>query len=88
MSYPRPMLTFSASWLIVLASVVASAPAHSESATPEETGLKIARESSAREEGFGNFTAQQAMVLRNKAPTSRKSPGGYRSRRQKPVRIR
>ncbi len=79
MSYPRPMLTFSASWLIVLASVVASAPAHSESATPEETGLKIARESSAREEGFGNFTAQQAMVLRNKH--------GQESRRQLRVKV-
>ena len=34
--------------------------------TPEEAGLKIAREASARADGFGDFTASQIMVLRNK----------------------
>ena len=42
------------------------APAYPESTTPEEIGLKIARDADLRDEGFGNFTAQQTMVLRNK----------------------
>ena len=36
------------------------------SATPEESGLKIALEARERAEGFGNFTARQSMVLRDK----------------------
>ena len=39
-------------------------PAHAESA--EEKGLRIARDADAKEHGFGNYTAQQTMVLRNK----------------------
>ena len=35
-------------------------------ATPEETGLEIAREARERDRGFGNYTAGQAIVLRNK----------------------
>ena len=42
------------------------APAHSESLTPEEIGLKIARDTQARDQGFGNLIAQQTMLLRNK----------------------
>jgi len=34
--------------------------------TPEEKGLRIAREAEARDKGFGNYTADQTMVLRNK----------------------
>ena len=41
-------------------------PAHSQSATAEEIGLQIAKDARSRERGFGNFTAQQAMILRNK----------------------
>ena len=41
-------------------------PVCADDATPEETGLKIAQDAHAREKGFGNFTAQQTMVLRNK----------------------
>lgn len=39
-------------------------PAHAESA--EEKGLRIARDADARDHGFGNYTARQTMVLRNK----------------------
>lgn len=38
--------------------------AHAE--TPEEKGLAIAQEADRRDTGFGNYTADQAMVLRNK----------------------
>ena len=52
-------------------------PARSE--TPEEKGLKIAREARDRGKGFGNFTARQTMVLRNKQ--------GQESRRQIRVKV-
>ena len=61
---PRSMLP-----LFVLCCIIfclGAAPAYSESPTAEEIGLKIAQDSQAREAGFGNFTAQQTMVLRNK----------------------
>ena len=63
--------------LAYLACLVAPLLAHS--ATPEETGLQIATEASARDEGFGNFTARQSMVLRNKQ--------GQESRRQLRVKV-
>ena len=34
--------------------------------TPEEVGLQIAKDSRERDQGFGNFSAQQQMILRNK----------------------
>lgn len=34
--------------------------------TPEEVGLQIAKDSRERDQGFGNFNAQQKMILRNK----------------------
>ena len=74
-----PALPFFASCLVILACLCAPAPARSESSTPEETGLQIARDSRAREEGFGNFTARQTMVLRNKH--------GQESRRQLRVKV-
>ena len=49
-------------------------PSVAHGATPEETGLQIARDARERDDGFGNFTASQAMVLRNKQ--------GKESRRQ------
>ena len=42
------------------------APLSAGAQTPEETGLAIAEEARAREEGFGDFTATQVMVLRNR----------------------
>ena len=48
-------------------------------ATPEETGLQIARDARDRDKGFGNFTAGQTMLLRNKQ--------GKESRRQLRVKV-
>ena len=42
------------------------APVHAGNDTPEAVGLKIAREARARDEGFGDFTARQVTVLRNR----------------------
>ena len=41
-------------------------PAVVHAATPEETGRQIARDARERDRGFGNFTAGQTMLLRNK----------------------
>lgn len=43
-----------------------SVGAVAEEETPEEKGLRIARESSARNDGFGDFTAAMTMVLRDR----------------------
>ena len=42
----------------------ANAPAQEE--TPEDKGLRIARESNAKDDGFGNYTAGMTMVLRDR----------------------
>lgn len=76
--YPvRSGLVFLAPCLVLLAWL--GLPSHVYSATPEEIGLKIATNASARGDGFGNFTARQAMVLRNKQ--------GQESRRQLRVKV-
>ena len=54
-------------------------PAYSQSATAEEIGLKIAQDARSLETGFGNFTAQQVMILRNKQ--------GQQSKRQLRVKV-
>ena len=41
---------------------LASSPALAQDSSPEEIGLGIAREASARNDGFGNFTANLTMV--------------------------
>ncbi len=41
-------------------------PAGAQAETPEEKGLRIAREASARNDGFGDFTASMTMVLRDR----------------------
>lgn len=54
-------------WLAVLSLLAFSeVPVYSETLTPEEMGLRIARDTQARGQGFGNLTAQQIMILRNK----------------------
>ncbi len=63
----------------ILAAFLAAIPAPSLGASPEETGLRIAKDASSREVGFGNFTARQSMVLRNRQ--------GQESRRQLRVRV-
>ena len=52
----------------------AGTAARADEASPEALGLQIAEEARAQAEGFGNFTARQSMVLRNKQ--------GQESRRQ------
>ena len=56
-----------------------TAPPGASAATPEETGLKIATEARDRNKGFGNTTARQRMVLRNKQ--------GQESRRQLRIKV-
>ena len=63
--------------LVLLACMVA--PPLGYAASPEEVGLEIAVEVRERKQGFGNFTARQAMVLRNKQ--------GQESRRRIRVKI-
>ena len=71
------LLLFLAPGLILLSWL--GMPPLGHPATPEETGLKIATEARDRDEGFGNFTARQVMVLRNKQ--------GQESRRQVHVKV-
>ncbi len=56
-----------------------AAPLPADAASPEEAGLKIAKEAYDRDKGFGNFTAKQTMVLRNKQ--------GRESRRQLRIKV-
>ncbi|MCY3606473.1 MAG: outer membrane lipoprotein-sorting protein [Gammaproteobacteria bacterium] len=59
--------------LLALAGLVSS-PALAQDPSPEEIGLAIAYEAAARNDGFGNFTANLTMILRNRQ--------GQESRRQ------
>ena len=52
--------------LLALALALAGAHAVAQQETPEEKGLRLAREASARNEGFGDFTAAMKMVLRDR----------------------
>ncbi len=61
------------------ASLVTAVPAHAQTAGAEEKGLSIAMETRERGRGFGNFTARQTMVLRNRQ--------GQESRRELRVKV-
>ena len=78
--YPvRPMkLLVTCCWSLLACLCIAPYAAE-ENATPEQIGLDIAREADRRAEGFGNFTARQTMVLRNKQ--------GQESRRSLRVKV-
>ncbi|MDE0055081.1 MAG: hypothetical protein OXT64_12635, partial [Gammaproteobacteria bacterium] len=53
--------------VLALASLgLPGAHALAQQETPEDKGLRIARESSARNEGFGDHTAGMTMVLRDR----------------------
>ena len=65
--------------LAVAACLATSTTAWTAEQSAKEKGLKIALESRARGEGFGNFTARQAMVLRNKQ--------GRESKRQVRIKV-
>ena len=75
----RATLPFFALCLAILTCLGVPTPAYSESATPEETGLKIALEARARAEDFANFTARQTMILRNRH--------GQESRRELRIKV-
>ena len=60
--------------LLLALSGLVSSPAPAQDSSPEEIGLAIAREAVARNDGFGNFTANMTMILRNRQ--------GQESRRQ------
>ena len=60
----KPLLITSC--LALLAGMCIPLPATAENASPDEIGLNIARATDARAQGYGNFTARQTMVLRNK----------------------
>ncbi len=53
-------------WFGVGAFVLPASLAQAQGASPEERGLAIAVEARERGRGFGNFTASQTMVLRNR----------------------
>lgn len=78
MIHARPVLVLLFVPCLVLLSWL-NVPSFVYSATPEEIGLKIATEARARDDGFGNFTAREVMVLRNKQ--------GQESRRQLRVKV-
>ena len=63
--------------LAVLTGLCAALPA--SAASPEAAGLKIATAAYDRDKGFGNFTASQTMVLRNKQ--------GRESRRELRIKV-
>ena len=52
-------------WLLLLATALLSTAALAE--TPEEKGLRLAKEADARDSGFGDYVADMKMVLRNRA---------------------
>ena len=70
LAYDRPRPLFSRPSLRVLLVLVAwlgaPEPAGAGNDTPEEIGLAIAQDARAREDGFGDFTARQVMVLRDR----------------------
>ncbi len=60
-----PALPMLMAVLVLFVAFHAPRATASDENTPEEIGLKIARDASARDDGFGNFTARQSLVLRN-----------------------
>ena len=72
-----PRSTVFASFVTLTA--ILAAPLAASAATPEETGLRVATESRDRDKGFGNFSARQTMVLRNRQ--------GKESRRQLRIKV-
>ena len=57
--FPLPAARSLAFCLVVLSCLGLPVPGHTQSDTAEATGLQIARDSRAGEEGFGNLTARQ-----------------------------
>ncbi len=76
-SVPARCCLFLLGVLVAWPGALAPVPAGAQ--TPEEAGLAIAEDARAREEGFGDFTATQVMVLRNRQ--------GQESRRELRVQV-
>ena len=75
-----PLSLRSLSTCLAMASCLAlTTPARAANDTPEEVGLAIAEAARARENGFGDFTARQVMLLRNRQ--------GRESRRELRVQV-
>ena len=64
-SLPHPMPALSGIFVAVLVLVIEPSVGHAASSA-EEVGLEIATEARERQRGYGNFTANLAMILRNK----------------------
>ena len=65
--FPVPRGAPSSALVLALACLcLSNAPALAQEETPEGKGLRIARESSARNDGFGDFTAGMKMALRDR----------------------
>ena len=78
--YPvRSTIVLFTSCLSLLVCLCISTHLAADDATAEEAGLKIAGEADLRAQGFGNFTARQTMILRNKQ--------GQESRRSVRVKV-
>ena len=75
----RAALLFLVPYLIFWICLDVQPLARAQSPAAEETGLKIAIEARERGQGYGNFTASQVMVLRNRQ--------GQESRRQLRVKV-
>lgn len=52
--------------LVTLSACVLNTAVLAQDETPEEKGLRIAHEASARSDGFENFTAEMSMLLRDR----------------------
>ena len=61
----RQPAAFLSAFAIAAAIALAAPPALAEESA-EEKGLRIAQEAEARDRGFGNYSADQTMILRNK----------------------
>ena len=65
--FPRPRgVSFGVLLLALMCLSLPIAQALAQEETPEDKGLRIAREASARNDGFRDFTAEMTMVLRDR----------------------
>lgn len=75
----RPALALRYVGILLAATLATAVSAYAQSESPEDKGLRIAQETRERDRGFGNFTASQTMLLRNRQ--------GQESRRELRVKV-